>query len=65
MCRFNSGAITKKGHPARGHMPWLPLADYPHREYRRRYRVDSVLVEVTVLGGVPDVVELLADVQHA
>ncbi|MET8833542.1 hypothetical protein ABZV78_06465 [Micromonospora sp. NPDC004540] len=58
LCRLNSGAVTQKNHPMRGHRSWLPIADYPYAEYRRRYGRDGALVEVTVLGAVPDILDL-------
>ncbi|GHJ54598.1 hypothetical protein Nm8I071_39050 [Nonomuraea sp. TT08I-71] len=58
LCRLNSGAVTQKNHPVRGHRSWLPIADYPYAEYRRRYGRDSALVEVTVLDAVPDILDL-------
>ncbi|MFG1777648.1 DUF7002 family protein [Micromonospora sp. NPDC049048] len=56
--RLNSGAVTQKNHPMRGHRSWLPIADYPYAEYRRRYGRDGALVEVTVLDAVPDILDL-------
>jgi hypothetical protein len=41
LCRLNSGAVTQKNHPLRGHRSWLPIADYPYGEYppvRPRWR---------------------------
>ncbi|WP_234580940.1 hypothetical protein [Micromonospora sp. MH99] len=58
LCRLNSGAVTQKNHPLRGHRSWLPIADYPYDEYRRRYGRDGALVEVTVLDAVPDILDL-------
>ncbi|GIE83083.1 hypothetical protein Aph02nite_90330 [Actinoplanes philippinensis] len=58
LCRLNSGAVTQKNHPVRGHRSWLPIADYPYGEYRRMYGRDGALVEVTVLDAVPDILEL-------
>ena len=58
LCRLNSGAVTQKNHPLRGHRSWLPIADYPCDEYRRRYGRDGALVEVTVLDAVPDILDL-------
>jgi hypothetical protein len=58
LCRLNSGAVTQKNHPMRGHRSWLPIADYPYAEYRRRYGRDGALVEVTVLDAVPDILDL-------
>ncbi|MEU7613630.1 hypothetical protein [Micromonospora sp. NPDC049204] len=58
LCRLNSGAVTQKNHPLRGHRSWVPIADYPYDEYRRRFGSDGALVEVTVLGAVPDILDL-------
>jgi hypothetical protein len=58
LCRLNSGAVTQKNHPLRGHRSWLPIADYPYDEYRHRYGRDGALVEVTVLNAVPDILDL-------
>ncbi|WP_089296601.1 DUF7002 family protein [Actinoplanes regularis] len=59
LCRLNSGAVTQKNHPVRGHRSWLPIADYPYGEYRRRHGRDGALVEVTVLDAVPDILDLI------
>ncbi len=58
LCRLNSGAVTQKNHPMRGHRSWLPIADYPYDEYRRLHGRDGALVEVTVLDAVPDILDL-------
>lgn len=58
LCRLNSGAVTHKNHPRRGHRSWLPIADYPYDEYQRRHGRDGALVEVTVLDAVPDILDL-------
>jgi hypothetical protein len=58
LCRLNSGAVTQKNHPRRGHRSWLPIADYPYDDYRRLYGRDGALVEVTVLDAVPDILDL-------
>jgi len=29
LCRFNSGAVTQKNHPPRGHLSWIPVGEYP------------------------------------
>ncbi|MEV6374769.1 DUF7002 family protein [Micromonospora musae] len=65
LCRFNSGAVTQKNHPMRGHRSWLPIADYPYAEYRRRYGRDGALVEVTVLDAVPDILDLTDKIEGA
>jgi hypothetical protein len=65
LCRLNSGAVTQKNHPVRGHRSWLPIADYPYDEYRRRHGRDGALVEVTVLDAVPDVLDLVDEIEGA
>jgi hypothetical protein len=65
LCRLNSGAATQKNHPLRGHRCWLPIADYPYDEYRRRYGRDGALVGVTVLDAVPDILDLTNEVEGA
>ncbi|PZG00891.1 hypothetical protein C1I93_01040 [Micromonospora endophytica] len=65
LCRLNSGAVTQKNHPMRGHRSWLPIADYPYAEYRRRYGRDGALVEVTVLDAVPDILDLTHKIEGA
>ncbi|BCJ61741.1 hypothetical protein Jiend_51630 [Micromonospora endophytica] len=49
----------------RGHRSWLPIADYPYAEYRRRYGRDGALVEVTVLDAVPDILDLTHKIEGA
>ncbi len=63
LCRFNSGACTQVNHPPRGHESWQPISSYPYEEYRRRYK-GVALVEVTVLQGVPDILEMTTDVEE-
>lgn len=63
LCRFNSGAVTQLNHPMRGHQSWIPLPDYPYNEYRRRYGAKHALTEVTVRGGVPDVHDVIVEVE--
>lgn len=65
LCRLNSGAVTQKNHPVRGHRSWLPIPDYPYDEHRRRYGRDGALVEVTVLDAVPDILDLTAKIEGA
>lgn len=64
LCRFNSGAVTQKNHPRRGHNSWVPIADYPYDAYRKRHRAQAALAEVTVRNGVPDVMELVRHIEH-
>ena len=65
LCRLNSGAVTQKNHPLRGHRSWLPIADYPYQEYRRRYGREGALVEVTVLDAVSDILDLTNKIEGA
>ncbi|WP_215514293.1 DUF7002 family protein [Phycicoccus mangrovi] len=63
LCRFNSGACTQVNHPSRGHESWQPISSYPYEEYRRRYK-GVALVEVTVLQGVPDILEMTTHIEE-
>ncbi|NGM14169.1 hypothetical protein ENC19_16560 [Verrucosispora sp. CWR15] len=65
LCRLNSGAVTQKNHPLRGHRSWLPISEYPYAEYRRRYGRDGALVEVTVVDAVPDILDLIDKIEGA
>ncbi|MEU4242362.1 hypothetical protein [Actinoplanes sp. NPDC026619] len=56
---------TQKNQPMRGHRSWLPIADYPYDEYRRRHGRDGALVEVTVLEAVPDILDLTGRIEGA
>lgn len=57
--------VTQKNHPLRGHRSWVPIADYPYDEYHRRFGRDGALVEVTVLGAVPDILDLTDKIEGA
>jgi hypothetical protein len=63
-CRFNSGAVTQKNHPARGHRSWMPIAEYPYEDYRHRYGARGALAEVTVLDAVPDILDITDRVEQ-
>ena len=65
LCRLNSGAVTQKNHPLRGHRSWLPIADYPYNQYRRQHGSGGALVEVTVLDAVPDILNLTEKIEGA
>lgn len=41
------------------------IADYPYDEYHRRFGRDGALVEVTVLGAVPDILDLTDKIEGA
>ncbi len=51
---INSGSTLYPNAPRRGSDTFLPLARYPFAERRRRYPVSAAVVELTVIGGVPD-----------
>ncbi len=50
---INSGA-TKPFPRARGRDTFLPIADYPYADWRVRRAAGERVVELSVLGGVPD-----------
>lgn len=62
LCRFNSGACMHLTHPVRGPGSWLLVDDYPYDDYRRRYA--PPLAEVTVPDAVPDVLDLVTEVEQ-
>jgi hypothetical protein len=64
LCRFNSGAITQRNHPLRSRQPRVPINRYPDADHRRKYGRAGALAEVTVLGAVPDVIEMTVEVEH-
>ncbi|HQZ37206.1 MAG TPA: hypothetical protein PK020_22460 [Ilumatobacteraceae bacterium] len=64
LCRFNSGAITQRNHPLRSRDSWVAIDHYPHSEYRRKHGRVGALAEVTVLDAVPDVLDMVADIEH-
>jgi hypothetical protein len=51
---INSGA-TKPFPRARGRDTFLPITDYPYANWRSRRAAGERVVELSVLGGVPDV----------
>lgn len=50
---INSGA-TKPFPAPRGRDTFLPIADYPYAEWRRRRKAGERVVELAVTGGMPD-----------
>jgi len=54
LCALNSGCTKPMPHP-RGRDTFLPLSKYPFHE--RRGSGDNRVVELSVLGGVPDIAE--------
>jgi hypothetical protein len=51
---INSGA-TKPFPRARGRDTFLPISEYPYADWRRRRAAGERVVELSVIGGVPDV----------
>ncbi|KAA1399645.1 hypothetical protein ESP70_002470 [Aeromicrobium ginsengisoli] len=64
LCRFNSGAVTQKNHPPRGHQSWVPVRDYRYDEHRAAHGPDGALAEVTVRGSVPDVLDIVTEIER-
>ena len=64
LCRFNSGAITQRNHPLRSRDSWVAIGQYSHSEYRRRHGRIGALAEITVLDAVPDVLDMVVDIEH-
>lgn len=64
LCRFNSGAVTQKNHPSRGHLSWVPISEYPYDDFRRRHGRVGALAEVMVRDGVPDVLDLVSEIER-
>ncbi len=55
---INSGATLYPNAPKRGSETFLPVEDYPYDAWRkRRGRSAAAVVELAVVGGVPDVVQ--------
>ena len=51
----NSGATLYPGAPERGPFTFTAIEDYPYAERRRRRPPATAVVELAVLGGVPDI----------
>lgn len=59
---MNSGATRPWRHP-RGSDTFLPIAEYPYEQWRKaRPRGDRV-VELTVIGGVPNIMDHVEEVR--
>lgn len=63
LAHMNTGNTRPYPHP-RGPATFKTMADYPY-EHRRRLPDYSAVVELTILGGVPDVEEFVSRVEHA
>jgi hypothetical protein len=60
---MNTGATFRRALP-RGPRTFLPIADFPYQERRKTRAPADALVEVTVAGGIPDVVNYLIAVEE-
>jgi hypothetical protein len=63
LCPMNSGAARPMAFP-RGRTTFLPIAQYPFEEYRRRRGRKEAIVELTVDYSVPDIRELVIGVSE-
>lgn len=63
LSRINSGSTAYAARP-RGRGTFLPVQDYPHPTRRRAVAAASDVAELAVLGGVPDVRDLVVDVDR-
>jgi hypothetical protein len=59
---INSGATLYPGAPGRGSLTFRTIEDYPYAEQRRRRTLQTALVELAVLGGVPDIADHVVSV---
>lgn len=61
LCPMNSGCTMPFPHP-RGAGTFLPIPSYPYAEWRSRRRALEAVVELTVIGGVPNVADYVLEV---
>jgi hypothetical protein len=61
---INSGATLFPGAPARGPLTFAAIEDYPYAERLRRRTPHTAVVELAVLGGVPDIADHVVSVQR-
>lgn len=54
LCPMNSGCTRPVAHP-RGKETFLPIAKYPYAQWRATRRAQEAVIELTVIGGVPDI----------
>ena len=59
---YNTGA-TLHTPPKRGSFTFVSVADYPFDEWSRKRSAATAVTEVTVLNGVPDLWDLVTDVE--
>ena len=63
LCRINSGATLFKAQP-RGSESFQRIADYPHPNRRKASAGASDVAELAVLGGVPDIDNMVVRVER-
>lgn len=61
---INSGATLFPGAPARGPFTFRTIEDYPYAERRRHHTPQTAVVELAVLGGVPDIADHVVNVHR-
>jgi hypothetical protein len=60
---MNTGSTVRRPLP-RGLRTFLPIADFPYAERRRTRSASDALVELTVAGAVPDILDHLIAVDE-
>lgn len=61
---INSGATLYPGAPERGRFTFTAIEDFPYAERRRRRPPQSAVVELAVVGGVPDIAAHVVSVRQ-
>jgi hypothetical protein len=61
LCPMNSGCTMPYRHP-RGADTFLPIDQYPYRQWQAKRSGREAVVELTVIGGVPDITEHVEEV---
>jgi hypothetical protein len=61
---INSGATLFPGAPERGPFTFRTIEDYPYAERRRLRTPQAAVVELAVLGSVPDIADHVVSVQR-
>jgi hypothetical protein len=61
---LNSGATLYPSAPERGSMTFLPLTEYPFKEWRKKRTLPNAITELAVIGGVPDVASHVVAVER-
>lgn len=61
---INSGATLYPGAPKRGRATFKTIEDYEFAERRKGRTLDAAVAELAVLGGIPDVLRHVVQVQR-